>query len=80
MKKKDKERRVYPKDFKAEAVALAEKAREAGMPGSIGFGDQRKAVVPVDTAGPGSGRNRLAALPRARTAPGRGTDPLAEGK
>jgi hypothetical protein len=40
------------------------------MPGSIGFGNQRKAAVPVDTAGPDSGRNRLTAVSRTRTVPG----------
>jgi hypothetical protein len=48
------------------------------MPDSRGFRDQRKHAVPVDTAGAGSGRHRLAALKRARAAPGRGTGPPAE--
>jgi hypothetical protein len=64
MGKNDKERRVYPKEFKAEAVALAEKHEKPVCR------DQRKAAVPVDTAGPGNGGDRHAAVSRAWTAAG----------
>jgi hypothetical protein len=33
------------------------------MPGSIGFRDQQKAIVPMDTTGPGGRRLRTTTLP-----------------
>jgi hypothetical protein len=74
MSKKDKERRVYPKGCKAEGRNTGTEAPAAGKPGSIGWRESRKVLVPVDTAGPGNGRDGLAPFP------GGGTGPLAEGR
>ena len=73
MGKQDKKRRMYTKEFKAEAASLGTEAGEAGEPSSKGFGYQREPALPVDTTGTGSGRNLTATLPRTRTAPGRRT-------
>ncbi|MDR3356272.1 MAG: hypothetical protein LBO04_03695 [Spirochaetaceae bacterium] len=77
MGKKDKERRVYPREFKVEAAAPAEKhekpvrliAADLGINGNM----PRRWM-----AGTGFWRHRPAAFKRTRTAAGRGTGPPAE--
>jgi transposase-like protein len=49
---KDKERRVYPKEFKAEAVAPAEKHEKPVRQVALDLGVEH--AVPVDTAVSGS--------------------------
>jgi transposase-like protein len=46
MGKKDKERRVYPKEFKAEAVALAEKHEKPVCQAASDLGINEKLLFP----------------------------------
>jgi hypothetical protein len=68
-----------PEDIQSRSGSTGTGALAAGKPGSIGWREQRKVLVPVDTTGPGNGRDGLAPFSRTRTTWGGGTDPLAEG-
>jgi hypothetical protein len=49
---KERQRTVgIPEGIQSRNGTTGTEAWEAGMPGSIGFRDQRKAIIPVDTAG-----------------------------
>jgi transposase-like protein len=78
MGKNDKERRVYSKEFKAEAAALAEKKEKpiSQIARDLGINENMlhrwiQQTRQAETGG--------LPPPRTRTAPGRGTGPAAEG-
>jgi hypothetical protein len=82
MGKKTKERRVYTrvytKEFKAEAAALAEKRERPTAQIARDLWGQGKRAVPVDTAVKSGGGRPFAGVPRTRTAERRGNDPDAK--